>query len=341
MHRRVTTRRSLLGSTIALVALAAGCSRDGASSAAGPTSGSWGAAGTSARAASPTPAPTSAGSSAALVDPLPPGAVTMLLFGTDSRQKTSLSGNSDAIVLAQFSADRHHLSLVSIARDSHVAIPGMGKGKINAAFAQGGTPQLVRTVSQLLGGIHIPITVQANFTNFIALTRWMKGITVDNKHASTVKINSTGRVLDFHTGRLTLENTDALVYARERKSLPLGDLDRAERHRALVTGMVRGLQAADKASPQAFATLAGKLATNVKIAGLDPRQVPALAAPLRSIDTTDVTSLLVPISRFDTVGGAAVDIVDEQRTAELARGLAAGDLSGYVKAHGTGYAPGS
>ncbi|WP_460704615.1 LCP family protein [Luteococcus sediminum] len=250
----MTTRRSLLGSTIALVALAAGCSRDGASSAAGPTSGSWGAAGTSARAASPTPAPTSAGSSAALVDPLPPGAVTMLLFGTDSRQKTSLSGNSDAIVLAQFSADRHHLSLVSIARDSHVAIPGMGKGKINAAFAQGGTPQLVCTVSQLLGGIHIPITVQANFTNFIALTRWMKGITVDNKHASTVKINSTGRVLDFHTGRLTLENTDALVYARERKSLPLGDLDRAERHRALVTGMVRGLQAADKASPQAFAT---------------------------------------------------------------------------------------
>ncbi|GAB2483638.1 hypothetical protein GCM10027030_17320 [Luteococcus sediminum] len=87
--------------------------------------------------------------------------------------------------------------------------------------------------------------------------------------------------------------------------------------------------------------MAGKLATNVKITGLDPRQVPALAALLRSIDTTDVTSLLVPISRFDTVGGAAVDIVDEQRTAELARGLAAGDLSGYVKAHGTGYAPGS
>ena len=47
----------------------------------------------------------SATPSAALSDPLPAGVVNALVFGTDSRDPASLTGNADAIVVAQLSAD--------------------------------------------------------------------------------------------------------------------------------------------------------------------------------------------------------------------------------------------
>lgn len=290
---------------------------------------------------SPTPTPTPSltpSQTPSGVDPLPPGVVNALIFGTDSRNPTSLTGNSDAIVLAQLSGDRTRLTLVSIARDSYVTI-GRGKGKVNAAFARGGTPLLRETVSDLLGGLPIHLTAQANFNNFIALTRWLGGIRVVNRHASRVRVNSTGRVVVFPKGEILLKNTDGLIYARERKTLPLGDLDRAERHRAVITGMLRGLQSVANRKPEEFDALASNLIGNVKVTDFDPDRVGDLAAPLKRLDLGQVTSLMVPVSRFATINGASVDLVHEARNRELAEALKAGDVSGYVEKYGTGYTP--
>ena len=51
---------------------------------------------------------------------------------------TPWATHADAIVVAQLSADRTRLSLVSIARDSYVPFAGGGKGKINASFSGAG-----------------------------------------------------------------------------------------------------------------------------------------------------------------------------------------------------------
>ncbi|MGO4957265.1 LCP family protein [Luteococcus sp. Sow4_B9] len=330
----ITRRRLLLGSALSSLLPLVGCGKDGASSpspaATGPSTGT----------APGTPSAASGGSASPSepADPLPQGPFNVILFGTDSRDKNSLQGNADAIVVAQLSADRQRLALVSIARDSYVPIKG-GKGKINSAFAMGGTPLLQSTIANLLG-IPIHACVQSNFTGFIALTRWLGGITVQNRHASKPRVNSTGRVLDFHTGQLELENTDALIYARERKTLPLGDLDRAERHRALVVGILKVLQPLAASKPDAFATMIGKVAKGLKITGFDAGKVAALATPLGMLDLGKVHSLMVPIARFDTVGGASVNIVDETRTKELGQALATGDLAAYVSRRGEGYAPG-
>jgi polyisoprenyl-teichoic acid--peptidoglycan teichoic acid transferase len=151
------------------------------------------------------------------VDPLPEGPVNVLLIGTDSRDPQSLTGNADAIMLAHVPADRESLYLVSFTRDMWVPIPGLGDGKINSAFARGGTRTLVATVSGVLGGVEIDYALQTNFNGFIALTRALDGFEVDNKHASTVTVQSTGRVVEFPEGPVTLENTDGLIYVRERK----------------------------------------------------------------------------------------------------------------------------
>ncbi len=283
---------------------------------------------------SATPSPTPAAST----DPLPAGIVNALVFGTDSRDPQSLTGNADAILVAQLSADRSKLTLVSIARDSHVPFAGGGQGKINASFSGGGTERLRDTVSHLLGGLPIHMVAQANFNNFIAITRWLGGIRVVNKHTTRTRVISTGRVVDFPQGDLLLENTDGLIYARERKTMPLGDLDRAQRHRAVVLGMVRGLQAIARERPDEFDVMAGNLIGNVKVTDFDPALVTDLAGPLLAIDLQKVTSLMVPISRFGMVNKASVCIVNESRTRELAEALKAGDTDAYVAKYTEDYA---
>lgn len=325
-------RRSLLISGVATIAgWLVGCSKSA------PTetpSSSVNSPRSTPRPASPSPSPTPT-----VVDPLPEGVVNALVFGTDAREKESLQGNADAILIAQISADRKKLTLVSIARDSYVAIGG-GRDKVNAAFPMGGTERLVETVSNLFGGLPIHLTAQANFNGFINITRWLGGIRVFNKHASTTTVISTGRLVEFPGGEIVLENTDGLIYARQRKELPLGDLDRAERHRALIAGMLKGLQAMLGDSEQ-FGDIATKIFDNTKVTGpLASDQVPALAAPLKQIDTDAITSLMVPISRFDTINGASVNIVNDAKMQELAAAMRDGTVDDYVAKYGTDYTPG-
>lgn len=272
-------------------------------------------------------------------DTLPDGAVTALLLGTDSRTPGAMDGNADAIMLAQLSADRQQLALVSITRDSWVEIPGLGEGKINSAFARGGTPTMRETVSDLFGGLEIDYVVQTDFEGFISMTRALDGFTVDNEHASSVTIDATGRVVDFPEGETDLENTDGLIYVRERMSLPLGDLDRTERQRAAVAGMLEriGQIAPDE---EALQEAMGHLVARSRITGdLDLADALALAELTRDPAGREVVSLMAPITGFGTIAGQSVNLVDEERTAELGAALRAGDVSDYVAEHGTGYAP--
>ena len=267
-------------------------------------------------------------------DPLPAGIVNALVFGTDARKDGSFGGNADVVMLAQLSADRKHLTLVSIARDTYLS----GR-KATAAFPHGGVAELSRVVSAAFGGLTIHAVAQTNFGGFIAISKAMNGIRVVNKHASTVTSSVTGHVFRFTKGDLHLDGADALVYARQRKGLPQGDLDRAERHRALIVGLIRGLQGVARTSPTAFAPLAKKIAASCRLTGIKPDSVPGLLGPLMQIDPAKVTSLMLPLSGFDTVKGQSVNIVNKARAEELAAGLARGDVSGYVAKYGTGYKP--
>ncbi|MFX0537674.1 LCP family protein [Ornithinimicrobium sp. Y1847] len=272
--------------------------------------------------------------------PLADGPVNVLIIGTDSRDPESMEGQADTILLLHLPADRQEPALISVTRDMWVPIPGLGEGKINSAFARGGTPTLTETVSQLLGGVEIDYTLQANFNGFINLTRWLGGIEVDNRHATSVTVESTGRHISFEEGPIWLENTDALIYSRQRQGLPLGDLDRTERQRAVLIGIMHRLQERLAEDPSAFPELVEQLYGNVRVTGdLDAADFVALVPLLTSIDPEDTHSLMVPITGFGTVSGQSVNIVDEARTTELGRALREDDIAGYVERHGTGYAP--
>ncbi|TGJ97909.1 LytR family transcriptional regulator [Actinotalea fermentans ATCC 43279 = JCM 9966 = DSM 3133] len=296
----------------------------------------------SAAAPSPTPSPAPTPSPTAPpepVDPLPDGPVNVLLIGTDSREATDLTGNADTIMLVHVPADRSNVYLVSLTRDMWVPIPGLGEGKINAAFSRGGTETLSRTVSDILGGVEIDYAIQSNFAGFIALTRALDGFEVENKHASTVTVQSTGRVVTFPQGPVTLSSTDGLIYVRERKRLPLGDLDRTERQRAAIIGMLDRI--ADRADePAVLAELIPMLVRNVKITGdLDVDDAFALVPLAATLEREDVVGLMVPITGFGNRGGASVNLVDAPQTAALGEALRTDTVDAYVATYGTEYSP--
>ena len=268
--------------------------------------------------------------------PLPDGAITALVVGNDSRED-DFAGLSDVIVLVQLSEDRDHLSLVSITRDSYVAIPGLGRDKINEAYHQGGVPLLRETVSDLMGGLEIDLVAQTNFEMFTDVAAALDGFWVDNRYASTVPVGS--RELVFEEGRIRLDEDDALTYVRQRNTLPLGDLDRTERHRAALVGMMERLVQIREEEPERLADLLPVLHDNVRIVGdLHADQLETLVEVGAGLGPDDVTSLMVPVSYFSTTAaGAWINVLDADQTAALAKGLREGDLSDYVERYGTSY----
>lgn len=315
-------RRTLLTSIVALVgsALVTACSRtvDGV--------GQAGSSSSASRPATPTgtPLPTAVDSPSAPTQPAVAGVLTVLVIGSDTRNESSFSGLSDAIVIAQLNPAANHVNLVSIARDSYV-----NGAKINASYSRGGPDKLRRVVSELLGGLPINATVETTFERFTRGVDLLGGLDVHNQHAS----NSFGT--NFQAGSIHLNGADALNFVRERKGLPLGDFDRTERHRATLTGMLDRLHALNRADASQLAGLVPQLYSKVRATDLTLEQAVSMLPLLANLSATTVTSLMAPVARFASRGGASVVLIDAPQTAELGAALRTADLSGYVAKYGT------
>src|SRR5207248_207934 len=109
-----------------------------------------------------------------------PGAMNILLLGSDSRNPDNDKNNtdqsrSDTIILMHIQADHKHAYLISIPRDLYVPIPDHGRDKINAAFAYGGLPLVIQTVEGLTG-VHIDHLAIIDFAGFEKVTDALGGV---------------------------------------------------------------------------------------------------------------------------------------------------------------------
>ncbi|GAA3607249.1 LCP family protein [Microlunatus ginsengisoli] len=256
-------------------------------------------------------------------------AINYVLIGSDSRAVGNAgAGRSDALMVLHLTGDRREAYLISFPRDLYVPIPGHGKDKINAAYAYGGTALTIRTLEGLLDTRMDHVAV-IDFAGFIGLTDDLGGVTVYNQYPS----RSDGYA--FPQGNVTIRGQQALAYVRERKQLPHGDLDRAERQRAVVAAiMKKGLSPAVIADPDRFVRFAGGAARHISVdRQLTDRELRKTAASLR-LTPDDVFALQAPITGFGTSPTKqSIDIVDQPKLDVLAAALRDDRMTDYVASY--------
>lgn len=166
-----------------------------------------------------------------------------LLIGSDSRssltpeQRKELHVGNDQGLNTDTIMVLHHGDsgpyLVSIPRDSYVAIPGHGKGKINSAYAIGGAPLLARTVEQATG-LRLDHYGEVNFLGFVDVVDALGGVRICVPEGG---LHDEKSGADFDAGCQRMDGVAALRYVRARYSDPEGDLGRVKRQRQLVSAV--------------------------------------------------------------------------------------------------------
>ena len=172
--------------------------------------------------------------------------------------------NTDTMMIVHVPADGSRATLISLPRDSYVAIPGYGMNRLNAAYSDGynnaqgsadakraaGMDLLIRTVDQLTG-LQIDHFVLVSLMGFVTISDAIGGVPV-NLCASvndTVAHNQAlgitgGSGLVLSKGYHVIKGVTALEFVRQRHGLKLGDISRTARQRYFLTAAFRKVASA-------------------------------------------------------------------------------------------------
>ncbi|NRC78283.1 LCP family protein [Enterococcus faecalis] len=159
---------------------------------------------------------------------------SVLLLGIDTGDDGRVEqGRSDTTIVATVNPRDKQTTLVSLARDTYVDIPGQGKqDKLNHAYAFGGASLAMDTVENYLN-ITINHYVSINMAGLKELVNAVGGIEVNNN----LTFSQDG--YDFTIGKISLDGEQALSYSRMRYEDPNGDYGRQERQRKVIEGIVQ------------------------------------------------------------------------------------------------------
>ena len=150
------------------------------------------------------------------------GARHVLLIGSDARPGQPIDrSRADALQLVGVDG-KGGSGVMGFSRDLWVAIPGHGNGKLNSAMVHAGPTGQAGAIRSLTG-IRPKGYVLIDFEGFAATIDAMGGLRFVAPFAMRSQMH--GGQMDKGAQRLT--GKEALVWARERKSLPGGDFDRS------------------------------------------------------------------------------------------------------------------
>lgn len=263
-------------------------------------------------------------------DPRQGESINILLLGSDSRSIED-PGRTDSIMVAHVPSDRKNVYLISIPRDLAAEVPGYGTQKINAAYAYGGAPLTVNTVSTAIG---VPIDHVAiiDFQGFIDLVDALGGVTINNPYEAC----DLGQDRCWEEGPVTLTSEDALSYVRWRKGLPNGDITRGQNQQRVLKSIVgKLLSKGTLTNPARFGEALETLASHITVDdSLDRDTIKGVGFSMRITGSDDIRSITYPISGYydDPVRGS-MNLVNEEAAAELKDALQTDTFEKYWLAH--------
>ncbi|WP_062384287.1 LCP family protein [Demequina iriomotensis] len=289
----------------------------------------------------PSVTPSAVAEDEGLDDPSAGKAVNILLLGSDTRLgednqdlgKGDVGGmRNDTTMIAHISADRSRIELVSIPRDSRVAISDCKMldgstvrgwtGKFNIAFANGGSQgnvaeaaACVMTTIYDLTGLLVDHYAVVDFSGFVDMVDAVDGVPMCIPNY----VYSSKAHLELEAGAQVLDGETALAWARARTGTGLGDgtdLMRIERQQELLTNMARkvlGLNVlTDVTKGTKFVNALARSLTMDPELG-DGHYLIGLAWSLRNFDTSNLYMATVP---WQYAGDGSGDVLWTQPDAQ-------------------------
>ena len=160
------------------------------------------------------------------------------------------------MMLAAVSPKEKKTTLVSIPRDTKVAIPGYGyNNKINAAYSYEGTKGAVNIVQSYLD-VPVDYYVEMNMKGLEELSAAVGPVKVENDLEFT-NANKT-----FKKGTVTIDEDNILAYTRMRYEDPRGDYGRQLRQRMVLEALVKKI--ATIGSMTKYQSILNAISSNMK-----------------------------------------------------------------------------
>ena len=221
--------------------------------------------------------------------------------GLDSLQNFGESDGArgDVIMLIKLYPDDGHVQILSVPRDLLVEIPGKGTDRINAAYAYGGAPLMVRTVRQVTG-LPIHHYIEIDFVGFQSLVDDIGGVYIDFPYpARDVKSG-----LSVGAGYQLLDGSQALAYARSRQfqeqrdgewvSVDADDIGRTGRQQALILAILGAVKT--PASITEAGSIVGGFAQHLTVdSAFAQSSLVELAYRMRSVSGEKIETATLPV----------------------------------------------
>lgn len=257
-----------------------------------------------------------------------------LLIGSDSREgltpqreaelhtgAASDAGGerSDTMMLVHLPAGGGQPAIISLPRDSYVPIPGHGRDKLNAAFADGGPALLTQTV-ETATGLHIDHFAQIGLGGFADLVDAVGGVDM----CLDQPLNDPKAGLNLQPGCQQLEGPQALGFVRSR-DFPLGDLQRIQNQRKLVGALLnKATSPATLFNPFRLIPLFSAASSTFKVDNGDHVwDLGWLAWGISGVNNGNGVTASVPFSGFGHGSdGSSVLLWDRSKAAEMFNALA-------------------
>ncbi len=226
------------------------------------------------------------------------------VFGVDTRDADSFKGLSDTIMIVSIDAKNKSVKLVSILRDSYVAIDGHKNQKITHAYSFGGAPLAIKTINENFN-MNITDYATINMHKLADAINILGGIDIEITESEMNQINQEalygdpnaqrGAALVKNYGQVHLDGDQAVIFCRLRKHD--SDDARSNRQKMVINAL---LAQARKVSPAKYAevvkTMMSLCETSVSFS-----EVMSLV-PLINEDVT-IETLTVPGEPDKAIGG--------------------------------------
>jgi LCP family protein required for cell wall assembly len=242
---------------------------------------------------------------------------------TDTETATD---NTDTIMVMHVPASGEAASVLSIPRDSWVAIPGHSYGKINSAFAYGkgdaggddaGGATLLGQVVYNLTGLRMDHFVKIGMLGFLRVSTAIDGVDLCLNKAQNLSTDSDAEHPEGYTGinlkagwNYGVQGHQAVAFVRQRHGL-VSDISRIQRQQYFLSAAFRKIQSKGfLLNPLKLRDLVTAVSSSLTVdQGLEGTKLLSLATQMSALTAGNLTFITAPNDGGQYRADVGLDVV--------------------------------